>query len=79
MAVTVTDNRVQVKAKMSGAVRTSLYEAGSEVASSANSNVKMQHDAGQKLRGSYTAVVNMAGDKATVGTPLEEGYWEEFG
>jgi len=79
MAVTVTDYSVQVKARLSQAVRNALYESGSEVASHANSNVQMQNDAGQKLRGSYTCSVNATGDKATVGTPHEEGLWEEFG
>lgn len=78
MAVTVTDNRAQVKAKMGIAVGSALREAGSEVAAHANSNVKMQHDTGQKLRGSYSAV-QTAPYKMTVGTPLEEGFWEEFG
>lgn len=79
MAVTVTDHSVQVKAKLSQAIRQALYESGSEVASHANRNVKMKDDAGQKLRGSYRCDVNTAGDKATIGTPNDEGYWEEFG
>lgn len=79
MAVTVQDFSVQVKAKMSQAIRNALYESGSEVAAHANSNVKMQYDAGEKLRGSYRCDVNIAGNKATIGTPHEEGYWEEFG
>lgn len=79
MAVTVRDYSVQVKAKLSQAIRQALYESGSEVASHANRNVKLQDDAGQKLRGSYRCDVNTTGDKATIGTPNEEGYWEEFG
>lgn len=79
MAVRVTNYSVQVKARMSQAVRNALYESGSEVASHANSNVQMQNDAGQRLRGSYTCYVNATGDRATVGTPLEEGLWEEYG
>ena len=79
MAVTVTDFRVQVQTKLSQAVRIGLREAGEEIASHANSNVRLQDDAGQKLRGSYRSVVNAAGDTVTVGTPHEEGYWEEFG
>lgn len=79
MAVTVNNYSVQVKVKLSQAIRNALYEAGSEVASHANRNVKLQDDAGQKLRGSYRCDVNTSGDKAAIGTPNEEGYWEEFG
>lgn len=79
MAVTVTDYRVQIKARLSQAVREGLREGGEEIAAHANSNVKLKDDAGQKLRGSYRSVVNAAGDMATVGTPLEEGFWEEYG
>lgn len=79
MAVTVQDFSVQVKTKMSQAVANALRESGAEVASHANSNVRMPYDAGQKLRGSYSYSVDAAGGRCTVGTPLEEGYWEEFG
>lgn len=78
MAVTVTDNSLQIKGKMSTAVRRVLYEVGSEVAAHANSNVKMKDDAGQKLRGSYR-VERTDYNKVEIGTALEEGLWEEFG
>lgn len=56
-----------------------LYEAASEVTSHAQRNCVMEDDAGKRLKGSYTNTVDEDDGKATVGTPLEEGYWEEFG
>ena len=79
MAVTVTDFSARVKTQLAGAIRNALYESGAEVASHANRNVQSEYEAGEKLRGSYRCDVNMAGTKATIGTPHEEGYWEEFG
>lgn len=78
MGVTVTDYSLQVKGKMSSAVRRVLYEAGSEVAAHANSNVKSKYEAGEKLRGSYR-VARTDYNKVEIGTALEEGFWEEFG
>lgn len=79
MAVTVQDFSIQVKAKLSQVVSNALREAGAEVAAHANSNIRSEHEARDMLRGSYRCDVNPAGDKATVGTPSEAGYWEEFG
>lgn len=79
MAVTVQDFSVQVKARLNQLTINALTESGFEVAAHANSNVQLEDDAGQKLRGSYRSEVDASVGKATVGTSLEEGFWEEFG
>ena len=56
-----------------------LYEAAAEVTSQAQRTCVMEDDAGKRLKGSYANVVDESKGTATVGTPLEEGYWEEFG
>ena len=54
-----------------------LHTWGTEIASQAQRNCKMD-DKGQ-LRGSYSCYVDEQKGEATIGTPLEAGYWEEFG
>lgn len=56
-----------------------LHEAASEITSHAQRNCVMEDDAGKRLKGSYTNTVDEGEGTATIGTPLEEGYWEEFG
>lgn len=56
-----------------------LHEWGNEIASQAKDNVKLDGEAGTQLRKSYRADVNAGAGEARIGTPLESGYWEEFG
>lgn len=79
MAVQFQDFSYQVKAKLTAASIQALKEAGFEVAAHANRNVKLDGDAGRALRGSYKPVVDEAAGEVRIGTPREEGYWEEFG
>jgi len=79
MAVQFVNNSYQVKAKLTQAAIQGLKEAGFEVAAHANRHVKLDGDAGQKLRGSYKSVVDEAAGVCYVGTDKEEGYWEEYG
>lgn len=79
MAVQLTDNRIQVEGAINQALINALWAAGFEVAAHANRNVQLEDDAGQKLRGSYTCTVDESTGTAYVGTPHEEGFWEEFG
>lgn len=79
MAVRLTDNSIQVKARMTQAAMQALNEAGFEVAAHANRHVKLDGEAGQALRGSYRHVVDEGAGEVLVGTDREEGYWEEFG
>lgn len=54
-----------------------LYTWAEEIKSQAQRNCKMD-DKGQ-LRGSYDYNVDEQQGMAQIGTPLESGYWEEFG
>ena len=73
------DFSFEVKAKINETSLAWLHETGNEIASHAKRNCKMEDDAGKQLKGSYKSVVDEAKGEATVGTPLEAGYWEEFG
>lgn len=56
-----------------------LYTWGNEIASQAARNCAMDGKVGEKLKGSYRSVVDESKGKATIGTPMEAGFWEEFG
>lgn len=56
-----------------------LYEAANEVTAQAQRTCVMEDDVGKRLKGSYDNNVDESKGMATVGTPLEEGYWEEWG
>lgn len=56
-----------------------LYEAANEVTSQAQRTCVMEDDVGKRLKGSYANNVDESKGTAAVGTPLEEGYWEEWG
>lgn len=56
-----------------------LLEAANEITSQAQRTCVMEDDAGKRLKGSYANNVDESKGTATIGTPLEEGYWEEFG
>lgn len=56
-----------------------LLEAANEVTSQAQRTCVMEDDVGKRLKGSYANQVDESKGTATIGTPLEEGYWEEFG
>lgn len=55
---------------------TFLEEAASEVESAAKRNSRV--DTGQ-LKGSWTHIVDEDAMEATIGSPLENAIWEEFG
>lgn len=73
------DFSMDVIAEMDEATIAALYEAAAEITSQAQRTCVMEDDAGKRLKGSYTNTVDESNGTATVGTPLEEGYWEEFG
>lgn len=77
MGVVFKDFSGQVKAIVEEAGKTWLYESGNEVASQAKDTCALDGDAGSQLRGSYRADVRTK--EARVGTPLEAGWWEEWG
>lgn len=73
------DFSMDVIAEMDEATIAGLYEAAAEITSQAQRTCVMEDDAGKRLKGSYANTVDESNGTATVGTPLEEGYWEEFG
>lgn len=79
MAVVFQDFSFQVKAQLNQTTLEWLEETASEIASQANRNVQLEDDAGRKLRGSYSYDVDSVQGEAVIGTPHEEGFWEEFG
>lgn len=56
-----------------------LYTWGSETASQAARNCSMDDAEGKKLKGSYKSVVDESSGKATIGSPMEASFWEEWG
>lgn len=79
MAVRFDDNSIQVKAALNDTTIAWLYEWANEIASHAKRNCAMDGAIGPQLRGSYRADVHDGDGRAEIGTPLEAGYWEEFG
>ena len=73
------DFSVNVKAAINNTTIAWLHETANEVTAQAQRNCKMEEDTGKRLKGSYRNVVDDGKGEAQVGTPLEEGYWEEFG
>ena len=56
-----------------------LYETANEITSQAAENCQMSGDDNGQLRNSYSNIVDKSEGKATIGSPLESSYWEEFG
>lgn len=73
------DYSVEVMAALDETTIAWLIETANEVTSHAQRNCVMEDDAGKRLKGSYKNEVDESKGVATIGTPLEEGYWEEFG
>lgn len=76
MAVTwsFTDNRIEVENALADAIEAALLEVSAELVSQVKSNSRV--DTGQ-LKGSWKSVVEET--VATIGSPLENAIWEEFG
>lgn len=74
------DFSFNVKAKINSTTIGWLHKWANEMASHAQRNCKTDYEEGMKqLKGSYKAEINETKGEALVGTPLEAGYWEEFG
>lgn len=73
------DFSIDVKAALNSTTISWLHEAANEVTAQAQRNCVMEDDAGKQLKGSYKNEVDEGQGKAQVGTPLEAGYWEEWG
>lgn len=76
MGIKFTDYRVEVKEALGDAAIAFLYEVGGELASQTARNSRVK--TGQ-TKGSWDYVVDEGELQATVGSPLENAIWEEFG
>ncbi len=74
--VEFTDNSVHVKDEISDAVRAWLHEVGNEITSQTQRNTRV--DTGE-LKSSWKNVVDENKHIATIGSPLQNAIWEEFG
>lgn len=74
--VEFTNNSAQVRAALNDAAKAYLYEAGGELEAQVKRNTKV--GSGQ-LKNSWTYRVDESKGECTVGSPLENAIWEEFG
>ena len=72
--VRLEDNTIQVINALESAISAYLHEAGGEMVSQTQRNTRV--DTGQ-LKGSWQYKVD--GNTATIGSPLENAIWEEYG
>lgn len=79
MAVKFIDHSIEVKAELNETTIKKLYEAANAVASHAKRNCTMRSEDAGMLAESYRADVDEQRGVAQIGTPLIEGFWEEFG
>ncbi len=76
MGVKFTNNSAKVKGALNDAVSAYLYEAGGELEAQVKRNSKV--GTGQ-LKNAWTYEVDESKGVCTVGNPLENAIWEEFG
>jgi len=76
MPVQFTDNSMQVKAELNEAAIAWLYEAAGEVKSAAKRNSRVDTS---DLKTHWSYKVDESKGQATIGNPLENAIWEEFG
>ena len=76
MAVEFHDFSMEVKAALDDALKAYLYEAGGELEAQVKRNSRV--GSGQ-LKNSWTYNVDEDKGVCTVGSPLENAIWEEFG
>lgn len=76
MAVHFEDNSMQVRAALDAACIAFLHEAGGELEAQTKRNNRV--DTGQ-TQNSWRYVVDESKGECTVGSPLENAIWEEFG
>lgn len=79
MAVEFKDYSIEVKAALNDITKGWLHTWANEIASKARDNTQMDGEQGVQLRRSYRADVDEGAGSAKIGTPLESGYWEEYG
>ena len=76
MHVEFKDNSLKVKAALNEKTIAWLHEAAGEIESQSKRNTRV--DTGQ-LKNSWANTVDESNGIATVGSPLENAVWEEFG
>jgi hypothetical protein len=76
MALKFTDNSAAVKGALNDAVIAYLHEASGELEAQVKRNTKV--GTGQ-LKNSWTYKVDESKGESTIGSPLENAIWEEFG
>ena len=76
MAVEFHDFSIEVKGALDDAVSAYLYEAAGELEAQVKRNSRV--GSGQ-LKNSWTYKVDESKGEATIGSPLENAIWEEFG
>ena len=74
--ITFEDNSIKIKDILNDNCISYLYEAAGELEAQVKRNTAV--DSGQ-LKSSWTHKVSKAGLTATIGSPLENAIWEEFG
>lgn len=77
MAVQFKDYSIKIKAEINDTTIAWLYEWANEITAHAQRNCKL--DEPRQLRGSYANQISEGKGEAKIGTPLEAGYWEEYG
>lgn len=70
------DFSVEVNGKINEALIAALYEAAGAVVSQTARNTRVDTE---QLKGSWDYTVDESEGKATIGSPLENAIWEEFG
>lgn len=76
MSVEFEDNSLKVKAALNEKTIAWLHEAAGELESQVKRNTRV--DTGQ-LKNSWTNKVDESNGMATIGSPLQNAIWEEFG
>ena len=71
-----TDNRAEVKAQIEGSILAFLIEIGGEMQAQTARNSRVK--TGQ-TKGSWDYRVDESDQSVTIGSPLENAIWEEFG
>jgi hypothetical protein len=79
VAVKFEDRSIQVKAAINNITLGWLHEWANEITSHAQRNCTTGESYSSQLRGSYSNRVDEGNGKATIGSPLEQAFWEEFG
>lgn len=79
MAVEFKDFSIEVKAALNDVSIAWLYETANEITSQAKRNCSTGEEYSNQLRGSYDNHVDESKGQATVGSPLEQAFWEEYG